>query len=116
VLPAAGLEGAFDPRVMVPFSFDPQKQLFGCAGIIGIRVAYGDIRYDKPPAVTVTTDGKPVSAGSVNLAFVPQEFALAIAVVEEVWLRTPVTREQFRKLCDENRTHEKIRAALAKLP
>jgi hypothetical protein len=115
--PAAG-PPELDPRVIVPIAYDVEKKKFRCAALIGVRVIEGHVSYQTAPAVSVTTAaGAParLKPGELSIDFF-QPIALAIPVVEEVWLTTPLTREAFRKLCDEHRTHDKIRGALSKLP
>jgi len=97
----ARLLGPADPA-------DPARgNVYRC--ILGVRIIDVEIKYDRKPSVSLRG-----TAGTVNLRFKPATYAVAVPVVVEVVVPgdKPLTRAQFRKLCDRHKTEGAILAAL----
>jgi hypothetical protein len=77
--------------------------------VLGVRMVDVEIKYDRKPSVSLRGTG-----GTVNLRFQPVTYTVAVPVVVEVTIPgdKPLTRAQFRKICDKHKTEGAIVAAL----
>ena len=87
---------------------DPAKgNVYRC--VLGVRMVDVEIKYDRKPSVSLRG-----TAGTVNLRFKPVTYTVPVPVVVEVVVPgdKPLTRGQFRKICDKHKTEGAIVAAL----
>jgi hypothetical protein len=106
---------AADTRVIVPVYYDPQRQVMSVWATVGVRLVKLKTEYDPrfPPSVRPADGGewKPVEQEKLkpthNLIAVDEFISCQIPSLK------PLSREEFRKLCDEHKTKEKIIAALS---
>lgn len=97
---------AYDPRVIVPVARNVENGKLRCWATIGVHVHDVSAWYSTLPTL-------PAGANLQVLTGV-QQVRIAAPVFLEVELRTPLTRREFRALCDEHKTVAAITAALAK--
>jgi hypothetical protein len=105
---------AVDTRVVVPVAVDPVRKATRVWATLGVRLAKLDADYARPPHLKPADGGewKPVEAGRLGTS----HYLIAVdefAEVELPGLRT-LTREEFRAVCDREKTKEAIVAALRK--
>jgi hypothetical protein len=77
--------------------------------VLGVRIIDVEVKYDRKPSISLRG-----TAGTVNLGFKPAAYAVAVPVVVEVAVPgdKPLTRAQFRAICDKHKTEGAIVAAL----
>jgi hypothetical protein len=104
---------AYDPRVMVPIGYDVERNEVRCWAVVGFASRDFEVRYAKDPAVSIAdASGAPIDGSKVA-------FYCDLNVVRapyEVWiecsLKSPLTREELRSLCDRCTNLAQIKAAL----
>jgi len=100
-----------DPRVIVPVGSSGDGDVFWAT--LGVKVYKSSAKFVEgyEPSVLSTTS---CQAG----AFVGHDYYLLVEEMAEIRLRraaTPPTREELRRICDEQKTREAIVAALEAL-
>jgi hypothetical protein len=105
---------AVDTRVSGPLYFDISKQRTRLWTTIGVRLAKLDVSYAKPPKI------KPAEgAGGWEPVWPDQleavQYVIAVDEFAEVEIpgMQPLTREEFRKICNAHRTKSEILEALS---
>ncbi|HUE72647.1 MAG TPA: hypothetical protein VMP01_17305 [Pirellulaceae bacterium] len=105
---------AADTRVIVPVYYDPQRQVMSVWATVGVRLVKLKAEFDPRflPSVRPADGGewKPVEQGKLK----PTTSLIAVDefITCQIPSLTPLSREEFRKLCDEHKTKEQIIAAL----
>lgn len=103
-----------DIRVVVPIGpidpTDPSKGI-DCWVVMGIEPLNIEVRYGKKPTVNILR--KNVKA---KIEYGTNHYTILVPVFAEVVIpgSAPMTREEFRKICDKYKTKEAILAALRK--
>ncbi len=110
---------AVDTRVVVPIFIDPSRGVTRFWGTAGVRGAKLRVTYARPPswASTYAPAGEKPNWRTVppdRLA--PQEAVILVDEFVEFERagRTPLTRDEFREICDGKRTKAEILEALSK--
>jgi len=108
---------AADTRVIVPVYYDPMKREMSVWATAGVRLVKLTAAYDArfPLSLRPVSGGEwkpvePYKLEAMNTVIAVDEF-----ITCQIPTLTPLTREEFRKLCDEHKTKEKIVAALQAL-
>jgi hypothetical protein len=106
---------AADTRVIVPVYYDPLKGEMSVWATAGVRLVKLSAAYDSRflPSVRPVADGgewkkiDPYMLEPTNAVIAVDEF-----ITCQIPTVKPLTREEFRKLCDEHKTKDKIIEAL----
>jgi hypothetical protein len=106
---------AVDTRVMVPIFIDVPRQKTRVWVTLGVRLTKLEARYARPPQLKPANgslDWKEVEPGKLEGA----NYLIAVDEFAEVELNglKVLSREELRKICDEQQTKEKIVEALAR--
>ena len=109
---------AVDTRVIVPVYRDPRRQVTSVWAIAGVRLVKLTAEFDErfPPSLRPLAGGQWKPAEPGKLAPVTQLIAVDEFVTCQMPSLTPLTRDEFRKLCDEQKSKERIVAALEAPP
>jgi hypothetical protein len=109
---------AVDTRVIVPVYRDPQRQVTSIWATAGIRLVKLTAGFDErfPPSLRPLAGGEWKPAEPGKLAPVTQLIAVDEFVTCQMPSLTPLSRDEFRKLCDEQKSKERIVAALEAPP
>ncbi len=106
---------AVDTRVSVPLYFDSRARRTRLWGTIGVRLARLDVSYARPPKIKPAqgADGwqevKPGQLEDVQFVIAVDEFAEA-----EIPGLEPLTRKEFRDVCDACKTRPEIVRSLSR--
>jgi hypothetical protein len=107
-------EFSYDPRMMVPVAFDLTTQKVRCWAVLGVAVRKVEISYKTMPAVAVETkDGRSVDPKNLRIRSGTFWGSLPYEVWIECSVKEPLNREEFRALCDREKTPSAIKRALA---
>lgn len=99
-----------DLRMMVPVFYDIKRKKIKVWVMMGFTQKPLDIRFKKKPVITVTdTRGKPIK---IPVKFKHERKQLIYPVSAEIYVKKPLNRQEFRKLCDKYKTRSKILNAL----
>jgi hypothetical protein len=96
-----------DTRVMVPVFFDTRRQLMKAWCVLGWTTRSGSASFHVPPKVRCR------SAADCDLHFRSEYLAFAEPVMVEVYTQRLLDRDEFRRVCDRERTSERIVRAIA---
>lgn len=96
-----------DTRVMAPVSFDTQRQLIKVWCVLGWTTRSGTAKFHVPPKVRCR------SAADCDLYFRHEYLAFAEPVMVELYTERLLDRDEFRRLCDRERTAERIVRAIS---
>jgi hypothetical protein len=99
---------AGDARVMVPVFFDRERKLTKVWAVLGWTRRPVVLSYAKPPALSITRDGKAIDAEAAEVMFEEAYQSIAYPVTVEVYVKEPLDREAFRAICDRFRTRTAI--------
>jgi hypothetical protein len=97
---------AEDVRAMVPVFYDIQRNKVKAWLFMGWTMEWMIASFREPPVVTL------VNRSKAELVFESASFAMATPVMEEVYVSRILNRREFRQLCDQQGTPERIIAAL----
>lgn len=97
---------AEDARAMVPVFFDKGREMVKAWLFLGWINETLEVSFSKVPLVW---DVNPKEA---EIAYVPASFEMSTPVVQEVYVSRILDRDEFRRLCDREKTQERIIAAL----
>jgi hypothetical protein len=105
-----------DPRVLVPVAYDLQQERLRCWAIVGLAARPAWISYAKPPALEVRdATGRSLEAGEYDVLEGVQHVLLPYEVWIECSVKSPLSREEFRALCDRHGSAAAIKRALEAL-
>jgi len=106
-------ELATDTRVAVPIYIDYVARKTRLWVTLGVRLSPLDVSFARPPSVRAANDDKEWEQVDQD-RLLSSSYLIAVAEYAEVEVPTlaPPTREEFRKLCDQHVTKDKILAAL----
>jgi hypothetical protein len=111
---AADPDMAVDTRVVVPIYNDFDSARSHVWATVGVRIARLEARYlyYYPPSVRPKTGGEWTKVEGYKLQ--PAEYLIAVDefVAGERPTLTPLSREEFRSICDSAKTKEEIAAKL----
>ena len=102
-----------DTRMMVPLFSDPIRGQTKVWVVLGWAQRSLDVQFDAPPAVTV----RKAANGRIARSHPPVMFGgtsgtIQFPVVAEVYVSRVLDRDEFRRLCDQQRTRDAILQAL----
>lgn len=101
-----------DTRVNIPIFVDPNRGVIRLWATLGVRLARLDAGFARPPHVRLHagTDWQPVEISRLGTA----SYLIPVDEFIEVEVHGPrtLTREEFRALCDREKTKDAILAAL----
>ena len=108
---------AADTRVIVPVYYDPMKGEMSVWATAGVRLVKLSAAYDPrfPPSLRPASGGDWKKVGPHQLETTYSVIAVDEFITCQIPTLKPLTREEFRKLCDEHKTKDKIIAALQSL-
>ena len=93
-----------DTRVIVPIGYLAPGKLT-CWATLGLKPLQLKISYSEVPEVKVLDEGY---KDKVDVKFESITFQILTDVFKEMTISKPLTREEFRQICDKNRTVERI--------
>jgi len=119
---------AADPRVIVPVFYDPNSKHLRCWAVLGVKLLKLEASYAKEPRVIGARQNDRMltraeamqqlanGTGLASLNWEPLERFIPSYEFAEVEIGgTPLTREEFREICDQGATRDGIIAALEAL-
>jgi hypothetical protein len=108
---------AADTRVIVPVYYDPMRKVTSVWATVGVRLVKLSAEYDPrfPPSLRAESGGEWEPVETDKLEAMNSVIAVDEFVTCQIPNLKPLSREEFRKLCDEHGTKEKIVAALQAL-
>lgn len=102
-----------DPRTLLVLSQDPETGKYSCAGMAGLELSRLNIVFRRPPTLELADEAQHVSQGLQT----PRHIKRSFVTVREVWLEAqlerPCSHAEWRALCDQHKSLERIRAALS---
>ncbi|MDB5348337.1 MAG: hypothetical protein JWP89_6714 [Schlesneria sp.] len=106
-----------DSRCMVPLFYDEGREKTKVVVTLGFRAELMSVAYETRPHVTVIDDNGQVmdQQKDVRIAWESDHHVIASPQSAECYVRQPLSRKEFRRICDEQQTTERILAALSKL-
>ncbi len=105
---------AADTRVIVPVYYDPMKRVTSVWATVGVRLVNLSAEFDPrfPPSLRPADGGEWKPAEQEKLEPATHLIAVDEFITCQIPSLAPLSREEFRKLCDQHATKEKIVAAL----
>ena len=104
---------ATDTRVAVPIAFDRERKITRLWLTLGVRLAKLEARYECPPKIR--PEGKNETWQDVSFEELkPADYLIPVDEFAEVEIRGyhALTRDEYRAVCDRNKTKEAILKAL----
>ena len=112
---------AVDPRVIVPVFFDPVENKLRCWAVLGVKLISLEMEYAVPPKLVSSYGGAGLipreqaisqlaaGTGLMTMAWEPRSVTLPVYEFAEVKIDpVPMTREEFRAICDQGSTKQQI--------
>jgi hypothetical protein len=101
-----------DTRVVVPIHVDLSRKEMRVWATLGVRLAKLDASYALPPSIKPIDGGKWTVAGNLDTAnyLIPVDEFAEVAIPST----RPLTRDEFRAVCDRKKTKDAIVAELLK--
>jgi hypothetical protein len=102
-----------DSRVSVPIYFDVPNRQTRLWATIGVRLARLSVSYAKPPKIRAASDGVDWQEAALG-QLEPAEYVIAVDEFAEAEIAglEPLTREEFRNVCNASKTRPEILEAL----
>jgi hypothetical protein len=97
-----------DARMMVPVFFDRGRAKTKVCVFLGWSQRPVNYWFAAPPSVEVTKNGKPASAGDVEVEFGTSHQALWYPVTAEVYVEQILNHDEFRRFCDRYKTRSEL--------
>ena len=101
-----------DVRMMVPIFYDVQRAMTKVWVVLGWSERGLNVSFRQPPSITIRDDAGEDITARYDIKFGSRRYSIAYPEFAEVYVKRILHRDEFRALCDEHGTREKILAAL----
>ena len=98
--------------MMVPIFYDVQRAMTKVWVVLGWSERGLNVSFRQPPSITIRGDAGEDITARYDIKFGSRWYSIAYPELAEVYVNRILDRNEFRALCDEHGTREKILAAL----
>lgn len=104
-----------DARMMVPVFYDDQREQTKVWALLGWHTTPVRVDYEKPPTVLAVEPAHGTAPSqSPDVLFNATTYELAVPVTAEVYAKTLLDRDEFRRHCDRFKTRDAILSNLSR--
>jgi hypothetical protein len=101
-----------DVRMMVPVFYDVERKRTKVWAMLGWSERDLSVAFEQPPSITVRSESGEDITARYDIEFDKRRYTIAYPEFAEVYVDRILDRSEFRALCDQYGTREKILAAL----